>query len=110
GREITHRPERLVHVARIDRGGQTVFDPVRDANRLVEVVHADERRRRPEDLLLSDAHAGLDIAEDRRSVIEALVEPVAARNLPAGQELRALVLADLRVRVDLLERTAVDHW
>src|SRR5205085_8603714 len=31
------------------------------------------------------------------------------RDLAAGEELRALVLADLGVRVDLLERAAVDH-
>src|SRR5262249_59952795 len=39
----------------------------------------------------------------------ALVEAVVRRNLAAGQEPRSLPLADLRVRVDLLERRAVDH-
>ena len=52
------------------------------------------------------AHPRLDVAEDRRAVEEALVEPVAGRDLAAGQQRRALVPADLRVRVDLLERGA----
>src|SRR5205814_8944896 len=39
----------------------------------------------------------------------AVAEPVAAGHLTAGQELRALVFPDRRVRVDLLERTFVDH-
>ncbi len=63
---------------------------------------------RAEDLLLGDPHLGIDVAEDRRPVVEALVEPVAGGDLAAGEERRALVLADRRVRVDLLERGLVD--
>ena len=51
----------------------------------------------------------VDVAEDRRPVVEALVEPVAGGDLAAGEQRRALVLADLGVRVDLLERGLVDH-
>src|SRR5207249_284002 len=106
--EIAHRAKRLVHVAREDRGREAVLDPVRHANRLVEVADADQRRRRAEDLLLGDPHLWIDVAEDRRSVVEAPVEPVPGSDLAAGQELRALVRTDLRVRVDLLERALVD--
>ena len=65
--------------------------PFATANRLVEVVDGDQRGRRAEDLLLRDPHLRLDVAEDRRPVVEALVEPVAARDLAAGEQLRALV-------------------
>src|SRR5437588_431924 len=51
----------------------------------------------------------LDVAEHGRAVVETLVEPVTRRDLAAGQERRALLLADLRVRVDLLQRALVDH-
>src|SRR6266540_5636231 len=68
-----------------------------------------DRRRRPEDLLLGDAHLGVDVAEDRRAIVEALAETVARSDLAAGQQLRPLVAADLRVGVDLLERGPVDH-
>ena len=81
--------------------------PLAILDRLVDVGRADERGRRAEDLLLRDPHARLDVAEDRRPVEGAAVEPVLGRDLAAGQERRALVLADLGVRVDLLQRRAV---
>src|SRR5207248_10114298 len=108
GHEVAHRAEGLVHVTGEDRRREPVADSVRDAHRLVEVAHGDERRRRAEDLLLRDPHPRLDVAEDRRPVVEAVAEPVAARHLAAGEQARALVLPDLRVRVDLLERALVD--
>src|SRR5919205_346240 len=107
--EVAHRAERLVHVAGEDRRREAVADPVRDAHRLVEVAHGDERGRRAEDLLLRDPHLRIDVAEDRRPVVEPVAEAVAARDLAAREELRALVLPDLRVGVDLLERALVDH-
>src|ERR671931_2023240 len=95
GHEVAHRAEGLVHVAGEDRRREAEADSVRDADRLVEVAHRDERRRRPEDLLLGDPHLRLDVAEDRRAVEVALVEAIPGRDLAAGEELRALVLADL---------------
>src|SRR5216683_8125361 len=92
--EIAHRAERLVHVAREDRRREPELDPVRNADRLVEASDLDESGRRAEDLLLRDAHARLDVAEDRRPVEEALAKVALARDLAAGQQLRALVLAD----------------
>ena len=108
GLEVAHRAERAVDVPGEDRGREPVADPVRDAERLRLVAEADEGERRPEDLLLGDAHVVLDVAEDRRAVVEALREVALVRDLAAGEERRAVVLADLRVRVDLLERRAVD--
>src|SRR3954453_13396988 len=107
--EVAHRPKRLVHVAREDGGREPVLDPVRDANRLVEVAHLDERRGRAEDLLLRDAHLRVDVGEDRRAVVEALREVAVGRDLAAREEPRALLLAALRVRVDLLDCCLVDH-
>src|SRR5204862_1885563 len=78
-------------------------------DRVVDVLHADQRRRGPEDLLLRDPHPGVDVPEDRRPVEVAVAEPVAAGHLTTGQELGALVFPDRRVRVDLLERALVDH-
>src|SRR5664279_2738853 len=49
--EIAHCAECLVDVAREDRRRETEPDAVRDADRLVEVAHLDQRGRRPEDLL-----------------------------------------------------------
>src|SRR2546422_11428056 len=106
--KVAHRAERLVDVAREDRRGKAVPDPVGDADRLVEVAHLDERRRRTEDLLLCDAHARVDVAEDGGPVEEALREIALGRDLAAGEQARALALADLRVGVDLLDRRAVD--
>src|SRR5204863_8296016 len=108
GVEVAHRAEGLVDVAREDRRRQAVLDAVRDADRLVEVTNANQRRGRPEDLLLRDPHPGLDVAEDSRAIVEPLVEAVPRGDLAAGQQSRALALADLRVGVDLLERAAVD--
>ena len=109
GLQVAHRAERLVDVAREDRGREPVADPVRDADRLVEVLDRDQRRRRAEDLLLRDPHLRIDVGEDRRPVEEALAELALGRRLAAGEELRALVRADPRVRVDLVERLLVDH-
>src|SRR5207248_10468950 len=83
-------------------------DPGRDTDRLVEVADRDDCGRGPEDLLLRDPHLRVDVGEDGRPVEEALAEVAVARDLSAGEELRALVLADRGVRVDLLERGAVD--
>src|SRR5205823_14283677 len=44
----------------------------------------------------------------RRPVEVAVAETVAPRDLAAGEELRALVLPDPRVRVNLFERALVD--
>src|SRR5581483_9753317 len=109
GLEIAHRAERRVDVAREDRGREPVLDAVRHADGLVEVAHLDERRDRTEDLLLRDAHLWVDVPEDRRPVVEPAREVALGCRLAAGQESGALVAADLRVRVDLLERRLVDH-
>ena len=74
-------------------------------DRLLERVDGDQRGRRAEDLLLRDPHLRVDVGEDGRAVVEAL----AVDALAAGQQLRALALADLGVRVDLLDRRLVDH-
>src|SRR5436190_14896623 len=109
GLEVAHRAEGRVHVAGEDRRRKPELDPVRDADRLVDILHADQRGGGPEDLLLRDPHPGVDVTEDRRPVEVAVAEPVAAGHLAAGQELGALVLPDRRVRVDFLERALVDH-
>ncbi len=109
GVQVAHRAEGVVDVAGEDRRREAVLDAVRDRDRLVERAHADQCGGRPEDLLLRDPHRGPNIAEDRRAVVEAFVEPVPPGDLATGQELRALVLSDLRVGVDLLERRLVDH-
>src|SRR4029077_6350355 len=101
GLQVAHRPEGLVDVAREDGRGESVPDPVRDANRFVEVLDADQCRRGAEDLLLGDPHLRVDLAEDRRAIEVPLLEPVTGRHLAAREELRTFALADLRVRVDL---------
>src|SRR5579862_4993393 len=106
--EVAHRAERAVHVAREDRGREPEFDPVRHGDRLVEIAHPDERRRRAEDLLLRDAHTRLHVGEDRRPVEVAATEVAFGRDLAAREQTCALVAADLRVRVDLLQRSLVD--
>src|SRR5262249_27458945 len=56
-----------------DRGGETVGRVVRDPQRLLLVVEADDRDDRSEDLLAGDGHLRGDGVEDRR-----LDEPAAA--------------------------------
>src|SRR4029079_2125515 len=90
------------------RRRQAELDRVRRPDGFVDVVRPDERGRRPEALLLRAPHLGIDLPEDGRPVEEALVETVLRRDLATGQELRPLALADLGVRVDLVERSAVD--
>src|SRR3990172_9115100 len=87
--EVAHRAKRPIDVAGEDRRRQAVLDPVRDRDRLVEAAHADQRRRRAEDLLLRDAHAQLDAGKDRRTVVEALREVALGCRLAAGEEPRA---------------------
>src|SRR5579862_1783194 len=106
--KVAHRAERLVHVARKDRRREPVANAVCDAQRLVEVGDFDECGCRPEDLFLRNAHPGIDVAEHRRPVEEPSREIAVRRDLAAGEQLRAFVLADLRVRVDLLDRRLVD--
>src|SRR5439155_3060725 len=55
-----------------------------------------------------DTHLRVDVPEDRRPVEEARVEALARSDLAAGEQAGALVRPDLRVRVDLLQRLAVD--
>src|SRR6267142_553273 len=105
--EVAHGAERLVDVPREDRRRQPEPDSVGDPDRLVEVTHLDERGRRAEDLLLRDAHAGRYVTEYRRAIEETLAEVAFGGDLASCQELRSLVLADLRVRVDLLDRGLV---
>src|SRR6516225_8882296 len=54
--EIAHGAEGLVHVTRVDGGGQTVDHAVGHLQRLVETVDRDQRYDRAEDLLLGNAH------------------------------------------------------
>src|SRR5215813_11378703 len=108
GLEVAHRAEGAVHVLREDRGREAVLDAVRDLDRLVDVAHLDHRGRRAEDLLLGDPHLRVDVAEQGRPVVEAVLEAVAGSDLAAGEQRRAFLLADLRVRVDLVERGLVD--
>src|SRR3954447_6593831 len=66
GLQVAHRLERLVDVAREDRRREAVLDAVRGANRILEGVDRDQRRGRPEDLLLRDAHLRVDVGEHGR--------------------------------------------
>src|SRR4051812_46897314 len=66
---------------------------------LFERGDGNQRSRRTEDLLLRDPHLRVDVGEDGRAV----VVTVALHALTAGEELRALALADLRVGVDLVD-------
>src|SRR3954466_8452997 len=53
---VTDDAESLCDCTREDRRREPVLDPVRDADRLVEVADADQRGRGTEDLLLGDTH------------------------------------------------------
>src|SRR5829696_3781935 len=97
GLEVAHRAERLVHVAREDRGREPVADPVGHPDRLVEGLDRDQCSRRPEDLFLRDPHLRVDVRKDRRPVEEPLAEVALAYLLAAGEELGALVTADAGV-------------
>src|SRR5262245_37233830 len=74
GLEVAHRAKGTVHVAGEDRRREAVADAVRDPERLGLVPEADERQGRAEDLLLGDAHVRLHVAEDGRTIVEALPE------------------------------------
>src|SRR5207247_8893826 len=93
GDEVAHGAESRVDVTREDRRGEPELDAVGDPNRLVRVANPDQRGRRAEDLLLRDPHPRIDVAEDRRRVEVAAVEPVSGRDLTSREQLRALVLA-----------------
>src|SRR6476469_24641 len=106
--EVAHGAECLVDVAREDRGRQAVLDPIGHTDRLVELGDLDERGRRAKDLLLCDPHLRIDVTEDSRPVEEALGQVAVGCDLAAGEKASAFVLADLRVRVNLLDRSAID--
>src|SRR5438067_136974 len=64
---------RGIAVTREDRDAVAVFVVARELGRLVERIRAHDRQYRAEDLLLVDAHLGLDVVEHRAADKEAVL-------------------------------------
>src|SRR5215212_5471665 len=110
GLELLDHPERALDVARVDVGDEPVLGVVGGGDRRVLVVEADDRRDRPEDLLLEQPRALRHAAEHGR-----LVEVAGAlARAPADQDLRALAgrvrdeLGDLAALVVVDQRADLD--
>src|SRR5690606_12593426 len=106
GPQRAGRPVRLGDVAGPHRGGQAVDGVVADPDRLVDVLHADGREHRPEDLFLGDLHPIVDVVEDGRLYVETAL--VGVRPLAAHPQRRALRLAGLDVTEHALHLRLVD--
>src|SRR4051812_41163461 len=64
GIQVARGAEGGVHVAGVDGGRKAIDHVVGDLDGVVEAVGRDERDDRAEDLFLSNAHLGIDVAED----------------------------------------------
>ena len=85
---------------------QAVGRVVRQRERLVVVLHPDDRSHRPEDLVAIDGHLRGGVHEERRLEIEAFGPALEA--LAARGELRAFLASELDVAQVLLELLLVD--
>src|SRR5262249_36790560 len=105
-----HGPERAVDVLGVDRSRQTVFYAVADFNRLVQIAARDDAYHRAKDLFLGDPHPRRDVGEDRRLDEIAVTVFAFIQSGAAQMQRRAvLILADLDVIKNLLDRLFVDH-
>jgi hypothetical protein len=88
--------------------GQAVLGVVGDAHGVVLVLVGDDDQHRAEDLLLGDPHRVVDVGEDGRRDVVALLQ--AGRHLRAtGDQARALLDAGLDVVAHPLLLVAADH-
>src|SRR5690606_23324593 len=78
-----------------DAGTETVQGVVGDLHRIVEVVEGGDRQDRAEDLLLEDPHAVVALEDGWRHVVTASQISVELGSGAAGEDLGALILADL---------------
>src|SRR5437867_653236 len=74
---------------------------VANADRVVLVVELEDARHRPDDLLLGDVHLVVEVGEDRGLEAEGLGEGGIRGRPAAAAAVRALILADLDVALDL---------
>src|SRR5438309_9676318 len=93
---------RALDVLRPDGRVQAVYRIVRRLDRFVLVGEFLDVDHGSEDLLAGDAHGRIRVDERGRLVVPAFREGLVFRTLPAKGELRAFVLADLDVLLDLL--------
>ncbi|EAQ00328.1 carR [Janibacter sp. HTCC2649] len=108
----TTHPVCRVRVSRPDAGSQPVEGVVGDPQGVVAVGELRDRQDGPEDLLLEDAHRVVALEHGRLDVVAAL-EPVDGALVATGEDLGALLLADVEVAEDLLvlvvARLGADH-
>ncbi len=112
GAKPARHVQRFFRRAGPDAAGKAVNRIVGDPHGVVFGVVGDDREHGPENLFLRDGHAIVDVGEDRRLDVKALLE--ARRTAAAGDELGALFLALVDVaqhRVALVLRTrAARAW
>src|SRR5712692_5289718 len=109
GVEIASGMKGLVDVARVDRSGKTIDDAIGDIESLLEAVSREHRNNRAENFFLSDAHPGTAIPKHGRLEKPAARASAGVQAMSAGQQLGALLLADLDVAHHLLELRLVDR-
>src|SRR5262249_13837359 len=96
--ELVARPLQLGRVLRVHGAGEPELGVVRDTQRVVVVLRADDRQHRAEDLLLRDLRRGRHVVEHG-----GLHEPAGlAGHAAAAQQQLALPLAGLDVAQDAL--------
>src|SRR5438552_8297617 len=98
-----HAPGDIQPVPRIGtphRARQPVIGIVGDADRIALVLVRDQRQHGAEDLFAGDAHAVVDVDEQRRLDVPAL--PLTVRTSAATGDLRALLLAGADVALDAI--------
>src|SRR3954471_16293718 len=64
GIQVAHGSKGFVDIASVDRRRQTVLDVVGNLDRVFEIFTRDDRDHWSENFFLSDAHLGIDVAED----------------------------------------------
>src|SRR5882757_5065877 len=90
-----------VDVPRPHAGPEPVQRVVGDLDGVVEVVEGRDRDDRAEDLLLEDPHPVVALEDRRLDVVTALQLPVVVDAFAAGENLGALLPADVEIGEDL---------
>ena len=107
GFEFVGDAQRAAEVVGPDVAGEAVAHRIGDGERVGFVLERDHGEHRPEDLVLRDPHAAVDIGDQRRLDVVAAAGAVMPRRRRPGS--RAFLPRDIEIRRDLGDMAFVDQ-
>src|SRR5712692_2176944 len=108
GEQVADGVKGAIHVARVDRRGESVGNAVGYFHGFLQASDGDYGNHRAEDFFLRDAHLWIAVAEHGRFVEPAFGVNAVGHAMATGEELGALGLADLHILHYGLELLLVD--